>query len=518
MLRAIRQYATSSRKLDPAVPLLGAGGFLIDADVRAQFAAALDADGRADAALVGQRWKSVSGVLSSSTDFTAEARILLGYFAAHSAELAPVVGDSGTDTPISPAELEAATEDLSDLGELAAFEFGESTRGVPDGVRIYLRDQTALIAESTRNFVGRRFLFQQIAEVIAGADRGYCYVVADPGVGKTALLAQFLKQERYVHHFNVRTINVAAPEAFLANVCAQLIATYRLPYDALPEGAIQDSSRLVDLLAEAAAAAGGEKIVIAIDALDEADSSQLLPGTNPMYLPTFIPDGCFILITTRPDDRDQPPRIRVSCEQTSIVIDPLGSDNLADIRAHINQWCTEPGIQSFMQLHGLDRAGFVEHLAYKSAGNFMYLHHMLPAIDRGDLQDRDLADIPLGLDQYYSDHVERMRGRDDTAWFEYKLKVVAALSAISAPLTAPEIAYVAEIPDIGRVQDALRAWGEFLKGIPVTDRGIRRTAYRIYHASFHDFLEQLTIDILPQERLMLARVMADLRDEHRERG
>ena len=388
---------------------------------------------------------------------------------------------------------------------------GDITSHLKPGVRIYLYDQTALIEEKTRGFVGRDFVFDQVRRFIDENSRGYCYVVAHPGVGKTALLAQLVKTGRFVHHFNVRTANVSSPGTFLNNVCAQLVGAYDLPYNALPLRAAQDSAFLTELLTKSAEAARGRKVMIAIDALDEADTSGMLPGTNPMYLPEFVPDGCFFVITTRKDESGQPPRLRVGCEQFLVSIDEHDASNMNDIRTYISRRAAAPGIQDYMRSHGLDDYAFIEHLAMKSDGNFMYLHHVLPQIQQGTLRDRDLAELPLGLMQYYSDHLERMRGSDEQAWFQYKLPVIAALSLMREPVTADQLAAVSGVDDVARVRDALRAWGQFLDRLSVIHNGVRQRAYRIYHASFQDFLREQTDSVRRQEDVLLDRLARDVR-------
>ena len=242
-------------------------------------------------------------------NLTSEAEILLGYFREEAdwiellrsvkevralaviqddmRRLADTVDVGAAGLGELDEQLRAIRSELASIADLAA-QLGGMTRGLKAGVRIHLYDQTALIDEKTRGFVGRNFVFNQVRGFIDDSSYGYCYVVAHPGVGKTSLAAQLVKTGRFVHHFNVRTANVSSPSTFLNNVCAQLVGAYHLPYDALPPQAAQDSAFLTELLAKSAEAVKGDKLVIVIDALDEADTTGMLPGTNPMYLPEFI--------------------------------------------------------------------------------------------------------------------------------------------------------------------------------------------------------------------------------------
>jgi hypothetical protein len=73
--------------------------------------------------------------------------------------------------------------------------------------------------------------------------------------------------------------------AFLENVCSQLIIRYELDHRVLPAEASQDSAFLSRLLAEAKAKAHDGKVVVAVDALDEAEDVGLPPDANRLLLP-----------------------------------------------------------------------------------------------------------------------------------------------------------------------------------------------------------------------------------------
>jgi KaiC/GvpD/RAD55 family RecA-like ATPase len=164
--------------------------------------------------------------------------------------------------------------------------------------------QRTLVEERTRNFIGREYVIREIDRVIAdpGFESGYVIVVGEPGIGKTALAAFLVLRGAYVHHFNIAPENVRSPRQFLENVCAQLVAKYELDYTTLPPDVGDDAGFLNRLLAEAAARSqerGTGALVIVIDALDEAEDVGLSPGENRLRLPRALPQGVFIVVTTR---------------------------------------------------------------------------------------------------------------------------------------------------------------------------------------------------------------------------
>ena len=87
-----------------------------------------------------------------------------------------------------------------------------------------------MIEERTRRFVGREYVFAAIDEALADDEfririrrpRGRARDRQDRDHGR------FVKDRACVHHFNVAPLGIRSPQAFLANVCAQLIVRYGL--------------------------------------------------------------------------------------------------------------------------------------------------------------------------------------------------------------------------------------------------------------------------------------------------
>ena len=91
---------------------------------------------------------------------------------------------------------------------------------------------------------------EAVAEFIRTNKIGDFEIRGDPGIGKSALAGQLVKINDYIHHFNVRAMSCNTPEAFLRNICAQLISAYDLPYQSLPAEAARYAGFLSSLLGE----------------------------------------------------------------------------------------------------------------------------------------------------------------------------------------------------------------------------------------------------------------------------
>src|SRR5687768_12337630 len=67
-----------------------------------------------------------------------------------------------------------------------------------------------LVEERTRNFVGREFVINAIDGLLKDREFPWGYIVirGEPGIGKTALMAQLVKLQGHVHHFNSSLRNI----------------------------------------------------------------------------------------------------------------------------------------------------------------------------------------------------------------------------------------------------------------------------------------------------------------------
>ncbi len=362
-----------------------------------------------------------------------------------------------------------------------------SARNAPSKIRKHVIDNGSLIEEKTRTFVGRRWVFDLIDRFVAEKPRGYFLLLGDPGIGKTALMAEMVKRHRHVHHFNVRADGINRPDTFLANVCSQLIATYGLAHSFLPPEATSDGRFLKRLLDQVSAKlrADGGKAVLLVDALDEADETLLPGGVNSLFLPSTLPAGVYVIATSR---RTSPP-LHIECEQQVFELDQDVDGNLADVKEYVESRVVLPGIRQYLANQGKAEEVFVVEMVEKSQGNFVYLHHVLPAIADGGYQDRDFATLPEGLDAYYEDHWQLIRKRNEGMWFDYKLPVLVALTIVREPVSIDLIQDFSAVKRRSRVREVLAEWTQFLYTTEATDDdGRPQKRYRIYHASFQDFV------------------------------
>ena len=370
----------------------------------------------------------------------------------------------------------ARPEDWPDLPEIRAF-----NARPPELSRSF----DSLITERTRQFVGREFVFKALDDFLADPAQpsGYFIIKGQPGIGKSALMAHLVKSRGYLHHFNIALQAINKPRQFLKNICAQLIARFALNHPEWPPDAESDGAFLNQLLQEASDKLGQqEHLVLAVDSLDEADTLDLPLRANVLYLPPNLPLKVYIVVTTRPRHDI---RLEVLNSRT-LEVKATSADNLQDARSYITMFLTDAAMQQQITDWNVTPAQFTAELLQKSEGNFMYLRHVIPAIQAGQFVSGTLDELPDGLIGFYRSHWRQMKVQEAAVFEQLHQLVVCVLAAAKEEVLIDQIAAFTALP-ANKVRDVIREWREFLNEKLSKDR---QRLYRVYHASFQEFLRE----------------------------
>lgn len=348
----------------------------------------------------------------------------------------------------------------------------------------------AIIEEKIQDFVGRGFVFEAIADFLQQQPKGYFVLEADPGVGKSAIMARLVQlfKGRCLTHFNIQSQGIVTPERFLENICTQLIQGYKLDYPRLPERATEDGNVLAHLLAEAAQKLPpGKKLVVVVDALDEVDSARQTKGSNLLYLPDSLVNNVYFILSKRPQQLNLPFTDYLS----TFDLMQYPAESAEDARHYAEKrYGRSPQIQDWVTSRQLTPEQFLTTLVAKSADpikgvhNFMYLRYVLNDIEAGLYQGESLDSLPQGLRRYYQKHWELMEMTADPLPID-KIRTIYVLALVREAVSRRLLAELTEIADY-QLRPILRQWEQFLRLQQVEGD----TRYTIYHASFSDFLKE----------------------------
>lgn len=338
----------------------------------------------------------------------------------------------------------------------------------------------SLIAEKIKTFCGRRFVFDTFQQFISENPHGYFTIIGDAGMGKSSIVAKYVSEHKSPCYFNILVEGRNRPELFLKSIRQQLIDRYQLPNS--------EDADLPTLLAKVAGQLTlGERLVIAIDALDEVEQEA---GENLLHLPTTLPDRVYFLLTRRPYSLGRK-RMSLSpgvpVKELDLRDNKYVNSNQDDIKEYIRFVLNTDSdykdrLRNWIQTRSIPDTTFVEQMADKSENNFMYLRYVLPAIAKGDYNDLSLKQLPDGLQEYYQNHWVRM-GLEAKPGQLMEI-VLYILLEIGTPIPCEMIAGIAK-EDECDVKAVLDEWVEYLKKQKVDGE----ICYSIYHASFFDFLK-----------------------------
>jgi hypothetical protein len=344
----------------------------------------------------------------------------------------------------------------------------------------------ALLTDKTRNFVGRNYVFDGINEFITNQRSGYFIIEGDPGMGKSSIVAEYVRRTGCISHFNIRAIGITSARQFLEDICTQIIIDFGLPYSHLPPDATQDGGFLLRLVQEASAQLEpGERLIVAVDALDEVDLSGHPMGANILYLPSLLPDGVYFILTRR--DVDVPMLTQSPQQELNLMAFP--AENRNDVEFYIRRNSEHPELREWIVRQGMTNEMFVSKLAELSENNFMYLRYVLPELESGAYQNLDFEQLPVGLQGYYEDHWKHM-GMTTKPLPRVKIRIIYVMCEVRHPVSRQLLSEFASDEAIKvdelTLQEVLDEWSQFL------NKHITReeTRYSLYHSSFRDFLHR----------------------------
>jgi hypothetical protein len=225
------------------------------------------------------------------------------------------------------------------------------------------------------------------------------------------------------------------------------------------------------------AAARQKPLVLVVDALDEMPDGA---GEELPFLVTEgLPDGVFVIVTSRPGDRLE--RLRAALCRVPHEVFDLGPLGLPEMAAVLR--ASRPGLS----------AAEVERIADVSQGNPLYLRAVTEELEKSP--GFDLRDLPAGMDGFFRRATAGLRDSSSTLLRD----VLGLLAVARKPLSLRELAEITGQRQRPVHEQGIRPVRQFL-----LDLG---GSYTFYHARFHEFVtrELLYEDELADYHRLLAR-------------
>jgi hypothetical protein len=346
------------------------------------------------------------------------------------------------------------------------------------------------LIEAHAAIVGRRFVIDHVRQFLAEHDRGLLVIEAQPGKGKTALMAHLTEEvfghyaPRPVYFFYRRTAGITDPDVCVRSLNHALLEAHGITE---AEESKQKNSpeevyiKLTNLLSQEIAPRllPGRPQLIFIDALDEA-------AGNPFQrIPENLPAGVYIIATTRPVSERTTLARRQNLHWYDLEAPDLLRENLRDGFEYVQR-----------ELLGIELPNeTLDEVAQIGAGNFLVLKLLCQHLRTALPPDQVAAFLHRlatdgGKDQLgfiYAEFWDRLT--DGCAREDVNLlcDVAGVLLAAYAPLTADMVCGVLRLRP-GDWDFALRHLAEYLTAVEDEKDGVRATFYRVYHESFADFL------------------------------
>lgn len=359
-----------------------------------------------------------------------------------------------------------------------------------------------IVSTLTNNFIGREYVFTAIDKFLENEEAGYFTLIGDPGEGKSAIMAEFVRRNICPAFFVNRSQGNNTSDLVYDSIQQQLKSLYGLSNNPKAQKELADVVTLESLIWNLQEKLQRqEKIIIVIDGLDEASAVNRSAGQNILGLPTYLPKNVYLIVSRRDEWL---PMVTHSQHRIFDLRDHR-DECTQDIENFLIKSVEKPALIQKIREWKISTNDFVERLKFTSEYNFMYLHYVIPELECGVYNDFDLSKLPVGLKGYYEDHWEKM-GMRDNPLPKTKIKVIYVFTEIRTPVTVFLIADILKL-DVMKVQSVLDEWEQFYH----KNEKENNSFYSIYHQSFLEFLHRK--DIIKACGISLKEINADIADE-----
>ncbi len=316
-----------------------------------------------------------------------------------------------------------SSRELGEIGDLSYRDYAElmswvSQHASPEGSLPDTFDDNAFTEQLCSSFVGRRNEFDRLQTWIRNTGSGFGAVTGGAGSGKSALLAQLRAivrlgkaattgagtagMARFAWHFCARREGRDDILRILRSLCRQIV-------DGVPE-VFPDPQPLPETLGELKARLEGLihrvaefsqttdrpiKLVIVVDALDEASAFRGGSDVVLAALPESLPPGVLVLCSYRVEE-DGTPTVEIG--ERKLQLEPVLSEPLRPLDLG--------AVRELLQktFAGSDREFHEEHaeaIHRASGGDPLYLFFLAQSLRTGEVNLDELDAVPRGIGAFF---------------------------------------------------------------------------------------------------------------------
>jgi len=278
-------------------------------------------------------------------------------------------------------------------------------------VTLFSRTQEFLKSQQQKPFIGRRDAMERLRKFVEGETKGVAIVYAPPGFGKTLFLCHWLKEfssqpgTYFVYHFFNKDPILGGYATDLSSALAHLIGQVWAitrgdeSFPSLSPDPNERRATLEGLLGDLKLPEG-EKLVVVLDGLDEAESLLEHPP-----IPLSFPEGLFFVVSSRWDGEGELPKYLQGWARFTEFI-PLHALNLDDLKEWLRKW-GDGELAEFAE-----DEGFVRMLSEKTEGMPLYVRYLLDELVELKKQGGDVRAVlerkPKGLREYVREQVREL--------------------------------------------------------------------------------------------------------------
>ena len=377
-------------------------------------------------------------------------------------------------------------------------------------------DFSAYIAERTRDFAGREWVFAEIDRWLADpTGPRFFIVIGEPGIGKSAIATQLSKIRKLAaSHFCIaRQADTIDSLGFAYSIAQQLCKLPEYAQHILEEqnihidiyvqenygqiigaqianlvnrsssGMLAFNRTVVEPLKALHLSGYKQQLLVLVDGLDEAirqvgDENIIDLLTNARGLPETVR----FLLTTRPDSSILDEFEMLDSYYLNLESNKV--ENQRDIRSYItHKLSASSSLQVELNKQQVEIEDFINKVVSSSNGNFLYLTSLLRSISNETQIAELIKALPSGLDGIYRDFLRtRKFGKLKDQWRDRDRPLLGLLSVAPTTLTVENFVQLSEI-NLQIVKDFLLDFQQFLD-----PQQAYLGQYRLYHQAFADFL------------------------------